>query len=212
MQERSQLLRILQRIDGAGYKAYQRIKGSYDFGHYSLSVDHVQGDPFASPSRMSVQIELGKTGLPQELHSNRIRRLALSDFLARTFAASIRTIAQGRRGTGHSGAFRIDSGKQEVLERNSVVIGATEVEARFEVGLPAGGRRILGRKAESMLLGELPQIVDQSMLAGNLPLDLIQHHLEVIEDQETLREQLAERNLVAFVADGSILPPPQWNR
>ena len=46
MRNREELIKVLKRIDGLGYKAY--IEGAYDFGGFSLIIDHVQGDPFAS--------------------------------------------------------------------------------------------------------------------------------------------------------------------
>ena len=48
------LRRTITRIDGKGYKAYKDIKGLYAFGLYTLIIDHVQGDPFAAPSRVRV--------------------------------------------------------------------------------------------------------------------------------------------------------------
>lgn len=43
----------LRSIDHRSYPAYKDLKGQYDFGNYTLSIDHVQGDPFAAPSRLS---------------------------------------------------------------------------------------------------------------------------------------------------------------
>ncbi|MFQ5928651.1 MAG: ABC-ATPase domain-containing protein [Acidobacteriota bacterium] len=206
MHPSSYLRQTLHRIDGRGYKAYKDIKGVYDFAEFSLSIDHVQGDPFAVRSRLSVQIPSPRAGFPFELYSNQIRNIALADFLARSFDKAIRKIAKGKRGTGHSGLFWIDSGEQEVLERNSVVISSDFVEARFSMGLPAAGRRILGRQAEEMLFQELPRIVDHSVFYQNLPTESLKQHVEVVEDQEMLRQQLEEPNLVAFVANDSILP------
>ncbi|MBU7028614.1 MAG: ATPase, partial [Theionarchaea archaeon] len=56
MQTAQDLKRILQRIDGRGYKAYKDIQGGYTFTNDILLIDYVQGDPFASPSRVRVQI------------------------------------------------------------------------------------------------------------------------------------------------------------
>lgn len=50
------LRKTLRRIDGRGYKAYKDIESAYNFREYTLFVDHVQGDPFASPSRVRVQV------------------------------------------------------------------------------------------------------------------------------------------------------------
>ena len=44
----------LKSIDHRGYPAYKDLKGQYDFKDYVLSIDHVQGDPFAAPSKVSV--------------------------------------------------------------------------------------------------------------------------------------------------------------
>ncbi len=206
MHSSDHLLQTLQRINGKGYKAYKDIQGVYDFTDFSLSIDHVQGDSFAALSRLSVQIPSSQAAFPSEFCTHKIRRVAVADFLARAFQEAIRTTAKGKRGTGHSGLFAIDFGQQEVLERNSVIFTADLVEARFGLGLPAAGRRILGGEAEQMLFAELPKIVEQALFYRNLPADLLRQHVQVVEDQKALREQLEERGLVGFVANGSILP------
>ena len=197
---------MLRGIDGKGYKAYRQIKGVYRFEKFSLSVDHVQADPFATPSRLSVQVPSLETGFPLELYSTKPRRIALGDFLARAFNAAIGKTARQKRGTGRSGLFFIDAGAQEVLERNSVMINEPFLEARFGVGLPAAGRRILGFQAEEMLFEELPAIVDQALFYKSLPAEALRQHVVVVEDQEALRSQLQERELTTFVGNGSILP------
>ena len=60
MQSAAELRNKLKSIDHKGYPAYKELKGQYDFQDYVLSVDHVQGDPFASPSRLSVLIKAQK--------------------------------------------------------------------------------------------------------------------------------------------------------
>ena len=54
MKNLSDLKRELEKIDGRGYKTYKTLEGQYSFEDYILSIDHVQGDPFASPSRIRV--------------------------------------------------------------------------------------------------------------------------------------------------------------
>jgi predicted ABC-class ATPase len=96
---------------------------------------------------------------------------------------------------------------QEVLERNSLLVGPDgRVEARFRAGLPAQGRRILGRQAAQMLCDAISRAVRNGLLAESLDLDALRRHVEVIEDAQALRSQLGEKNLVAFVADDSLLP------
>ena len=40
---------MLREIDHKSYPAYKSLRGIYGFGPYALSIDHVQGDPFAAP-------------------------------------------------------------------------------------------------------------------------------------------------------------------
>ena len=50
------LRRVLSRIDGRNYKAYQEIRGEFDAGDCAIFVDRVQGDPFATPSRLRLRV------------------------------------------------------------------------------------------------------------------------------------------------------------
>ncbi len=200
------LRRTLARIDGRGYKAYKDIQGRYAFPHFALHIDHVQDDPFASPSKVRVRVPQAEAAVPPALFETKPRRVALEDFLARAVRHAIRGAAQRSRGTGKSGLIEIDAGAQEVLERTAIVVAADYVEARLHVGLPAAGRRVLGRQAEAMLCQDLPGIVEQSLRWANLPRSRAHQFVECVENQEHIREQLGDRGLVAFIADGSILP------
>ncbi len=197
---------ILTRIDGRGYKAYKDLKGTYDFGTFTLIVDHVQGDPYAAPSRLRVKVPQENAAMPARHRANRFRRIGLEDFLTRAFAAAIGQIAKGNRGIGKSGLIAIDCGNQEVLERTSMFVTPSEVEARFVMGLPARGRSILGREAAAMFLDEVPQIVRQSLFFAHLDAEGMAQHIDLVEDHAVLQKKLQERNLSAFIADGSILP------
>ena len=197
---------ILRSIDGKGYKAYKDLSGTYDFGFFRLIVDHVQGDPFAAPSRLSVMIPAAEASFPAGLHSNAVRRIALEDFLGRAVAAAIGRHVRGRRGIGKSGEWDIATSGQHILTRNAVLVADTGVEARLTAGLPASGRTIRGRDAEEMLLEELPRVVRQALLHRGLDSQRLQKHIESAEDQDHLRRRLAAEGLVAFVADGAVLP------
>jgi len=197
---------VLRRIDGRGYKAYQDIEGAYDFGDYTLFVDRVQKDPFASPSRVRVQLPQGVARFPRDVYSNRSREVAARDFLTRRFFEACRRFCKGNRGTGNSGIITIDRPGQEVLERTSALVGESLVEARFTMGLPAFGRSVAARHAESMFFEELPQIVRASLLHESLDGGALLGHIQVAEDAAALRRQLDGLGLVAFVADGAVLP------
>ncbi|UCC66391.1 MAG: ABC-ATPase domain-containing protein [Deltaproteobacteria bacterium] len=206
MNSKEDLRHIINRIDGRGYKAYKDIKGGYNFGLYSLIIDHVQGDPFAAPSRVRVRLPVERAGFPQDLWGKQVRRIAFCDYLTRQFHWAIRRWTKGHRGMGKSGLVDIDTGGQEILERNSVVVDGRDLEVRFVVGLPAAGRTILGREALGIFFEEIPQVVGGSLFYRSVDQKGIQRHADIAEDQEVMRDLLEEQGLVAFLAEESVLP------
>lgn len=203
MNNSEDLHRILRRIDGKGYKAYNDLKGSYDMDSFTLFIEHVQRDPFASPSLLRVEV---KNSFPEWILKTKEQRVAVCDFLSRRFNDSIHRHVHGKTGSGKSGTIQIDSGGQEVLERSCANVGSEDVELRFSMGLPARGRRIMGVSAAKMLLEQLPVLVSESALYKNLNKRSLKREVELYQDVNALRRGLKERGLVAFVADGSILP------
>lgn len=208
MQDANTLSQTLSRIDGKGYKAYKDIQGSYEFEEegYILHIDYVQGDPFAAPSKVRVVLPQERAGFPYYTHQSKSREVATRDFITRRFAEAIGRHSKGSRGSGKSGRVGIDAPRQEILERTSAFIDDRQVEVRFTVGLPAFGRKIAGRQAHGLFFEEIPQMVDQSLIFGNLDADALQEHIEVNEDADAARDLLRVNNLVAFVADQSVLP------
>ncbi|MDF9799624.1 putative ABC-class ATPase [Catalinimonas alkaloidigena] len=210
MKKQEDLGRQLLAIDRKNYKAYKQIRGHYDFGNFSLHIDYVQGDPFASPSQLAIRMPLEETGLPRDSYKNSSRQTALCDYISRVFAQNCRKHSDhrsaGHRGAGHSGKMFMPSIGQEILERNATVLADTSLEVRFNAGLPARGRSVLGRQAVEMLIKDLPQIVQESLYYDALDKRRLQAHIEVAEDADFLRTQLRQMNLVAFIANGAILP------
>ncbi len=200
------LRKRLLALDGRGYKAYKAIAGRYAFPGFTLSIDHVQGDPFATPSRISVRLPMGQAALPAELWRSPVRRLALEDFLARCLRRAIRRHVKGQRGSGNSGEMRVAGGGQQVLQRNAVLISEDHVEARLTLGLPARGRRAAGREAIAMFFDELPAVVQDGLCFAQLDANAAARHVHSVEDQQYLRDWLRGEDLVAFVADGAVLP------
>jgi len=195
----------LRRIDGRGYKAYKDIEGSYRFPSHTLHIDHVQGDPFAAPSRVRLVVPQSTAGFAEDLFSTPPRSRALCDFLTRAVSRACEESSR-RAGTGKSGLIAVDRPGQEVLERTSVNVSSAEVEARIVVGLPASGRRVRGRDATRILIDEIPEIVRRSLVAASLDANDLRWHVETVDDQTALRNALKEAKLVAFVGDGSVLP------
>ena len=56
MPDPNPLRTALHAIDGRSYKAYKDLRGAYHFDGFALHIDHVQGDPFAAPSRLRVEV------------------------------------------------------------------------------------------------------------------------------------------------------------
>jgi len=203
MKTTQQLQSTLHHLDGKSYKAYKDIRGQYAFEDFELSIDHVQGDPFAAPSRVRVRI---RNTFPDWAQANKSRRTALCDYLNRQFSRACRRFSKGNRGSGKSGAVFIAQPGQEILERTSVVLRDDWMEARFRVGLPAFGRRIAGRQAAAIFEQEIPQIVAHSLPFEVQDEAILREHIFTNEDADALRVRLPELGLVAFVADGAILP------
>ncbi|MCP5043012.1 MAG: ABC-ATPase domain-containing protein, partial [bacterium] len=203
--DRATLERECRRIDRRGYPAYKDLRGTFVFDEFTLCLDHVQGDPFAAPSKLRVRVPMEVAGIPEALFANRVRRIALEDFVARAIRDAIPQRG-GKAGSGKSGVIRIDAGAQEVLERTAVRVTQEWIEARLEVGLPAAGRRILGEEARRLLCETLPR----AALAGLrfAPLDAAEAtaFVHCIENQEAIRTALPERGLVAFAGNGAVLP------
>ncbi|MDK2835577.1 MAG: hypothetical protein PWP21_354 [Thermosediminibacterales bacterium] len=207
MKAKEDLRSLLKKIDGKGYKLYKEIQGIYDFGEgLIINIDYVQGDPFAAPSKVCARLTQKKAKFPEELYNTKSRKVAAEDFVTRKFAENIDIIIKGNRGTGKSGLISIDRGGQEVLERTSVVINKEYVEARFVIGLPAKGRKILGKQAEEMFFEEIPKIVNSSMVYNNIDSRLMRKWVELYEDQEFIRKEMIKKGLIAFIANDSILP------
>lgn len=197
---------ILIRIDGRGYKAYREIQGSWRFPQFLLRIDHVQGDPFADPSRVRVFLTPQVTELPPHACDPRPRALGTAAFLARSFSKGARRFSC-RQGTGRSGEIRMEGPGQEVLPQTAVLVSPDgSVEARFTAGLPAQGRRVMAAAAVDLLLERVPSLVEVSLRAGAHSTDEILHHALANEDADALRGQLKERHLIGFVANGAILP------
>jgi predicted ABC-class ATPase len=202
----AELRDTLRRLDGRGYKAYKDLRGAYDFGALTLFIDHVQGDPFAAPSKLRLRLAQSEADWPKALQASAVRRLAFADLLARRFRDAIAQGGGSRQGSGKSGVVQIDAGGQEVLERSAARVDPAFVEVRCEAGLPAQGRRVLGRAAEALLCDTLPALANDALAADDsAERDAIAFVL-CIENQEHLRSQLEARGLVAFVGDGAILP------
>ena len=206
MKNYKELEKILFSMDGKSYSAYKSLKGEYKFPKYVLAIDHVQSDPYAPPSRMRIIMDRKISGIPYELTDTKEKNIAVSDFLTRNFYKEIQKNGNDSSGTGGSGRIFIDRCGQEILERTSVLIKEDKIEVRFEMGMPARGRRIMGKAAQKIIFEQLPKIVEKSIIYDNLNKKSLKEQIVLVLDQEYIRKVLKEKGLVTFVANDSILP------
>lgn len=206
-QTKQQLIKTLREIDNKSYPAYKQLKGSYDMTDFTLIIEHVQGDPFASPSMVSVEVPAAKAAFPKELYETDEKKAALEDWLLRVFAGEIRKYSFKAKGSGKSGFMGAVIPGPEILKRTGCeVSGNGTVLIRFEVGFPANGRRIQSRELERMLIQFLPEVVSRTLYYDRSKEKQLKQVAELAEDQQFIRRELKKRNLVAFVANGAILP------
>lgn len=206
MKSSTDLDKLLMSINRKSYPAYKDLRGSYQFPGYQLNIDHVQGDPFAAPSKLSIQVKKAQAGFPEEYYRTSYRRIALQDYLTRQFGKAVSAFLFQAKGSGKSGLISISRCGQEVLERTAFEMEGGNLLVRFEVGFPANGRTINAFELKKILFDYLPEIVRKSLYYKNLNSQEIRRAIELSEDQHVIREELKKRKLVAFVANGSILP------
>ena len=208
MQTAAELRSLLNRIDRRGYPAYKDTRGTYQFPNYILSIDHVQGDPFAAPSRLSILVKGRAAGFPPELYDRPHRRIALQDQLTRRFGAAAERFSFQAKGSGQSGLIAVSRCGQEVLERTACRLDpkSGDVLMRFDVGFPANGRTVNAGELGKILFDFLPKCAEQALFYQNIDRERLRAAVDLAEDQHCVREQLPGLGLCAFVANGSVLP------
>lgn len=200
------LQRAIEAVDRRGYPGYKALRGRYDFGDFELSIDHVQGDPFAAPSKVSVWASHGRAGYPRTCFDAPYKRVAFEDYLVRRFGEALSHYSFKASGSGKSGLLATSRPGPEILERTACTCDERGVTLRFEAGFPARGRSIAAPELVKMLCDFVPRCVSSVLLAGRRRADEARAVADLAEDQQALRDELERRHLVAFVADGAVLP------
>ena len=206
MQASAQLKELLHSINRKSYPAYKSLRGAYQFDRYILSIDHVQGDPFDSPSHISVKLSHRDTGFPAEYYKDSLTRITLGDFLNRQFEQQVNRYTFRAKGSGKSGLISVSHCGQEVLARTACEITEKGITARFFIGFPANGRTINSPELEKILFDFLPVCIHKAFFYRNLDPEALRKAICLAEDQAFIRQELKKRSLAAFVSDGAILP------
>lgn len=209
MKDRQWLKQRLIDLENHGYGDYKGIKGYYGFidgfSAFNLSVDYVQGDPFAAPSRICLQVSQEIAKFPAQWITDYAAQTAIADYLTRQVAQVAQSLQQ-KRGSGKSGRIEIAAPSQAVIRRTSVWIDSDGIEVRLTVGLPAFGRRIAGKAAAALLCDDIPQIVSKCLQYSALDAEDMESYVQTFQAAEALRQQLTQKGLVAFIPAGACLP------
>lgn len=206
MKTSEELRNNLRAINHKSYPAYKSLAGSYSFGKYILNIEHVQGDPFAAPSRLSVHVTHKIADFPVPYFETKWNKTALEDYLIRRFHKQADKFCFQAKGSGKSGIITVSRCGQEILERTACEINNEEIIVRFEVGFPANGRTINANELEKILFDFVPVCVEQSLYYNKTPKAELEKTIFLAEDQHYIREEMKKQDIVAFIADGSMLP------
>ncbi len=206
MQSERELKEQLRNIDHKSYPLYKSLKGAYSFKNFVFHINHVQGDPFAAPSDVSVTVDVKKAGFPAYALKNALTMDTLADVILREFSKQISQFTFKAKGSGKSGLLSVSHPGQEVLKRTAAQVDDKEIVIRFSIGFPANGRTINARELDKIIFEYLPVCVEKALYYKNLDAKRLEEAIALAEDQQAIREQLKEKKLVAFIANGSVLP------
>ena len=202
-----ELLNQITSLNGKGYKSYKNLQGkSFSFDLFQLTFEHVQGDPFAAPSRLSIKIGLETAGFAKTHHENPLRKLALEDHLLREVSQRVQKCKGKIKGSGRSGEVAVQSPGQKIIRRSGMHIKSDSLTLTLFAGLPGDGRRVLAEECVKLFSEILPPVWEESLLAKSLDMNRVQRALDTLEDYSALSQLLDQNHWASFVADGSLLP------
>ena len=107
MRTAEELRNELRGMDRRSYPAYKALAGTWQFEKYRLTIDHVQGDPFAAPSKVHIEVSGQKAGFPKEYYDTEDKRTAVQDFVLRLFAGEVQNYSFQAKGSGKSGLLSV---------------------------------------------------------------------------------------------------------
>ena len=201
-----ELQNLIEGMDGHNFGSYRGLVGTYSFDGFDLLINHVQADPFANPSSLTVRVPQDVAEFPAELFDEAWKRTALEDALLRRFGRAVSQNACHFPDFIKGGEFFVSKPGPEILKRSAVEVSEEAVEVRFEASFPSRDRGVTARDMSTMLFEALPRIVRESLLHVSYAEGELEAIADLAEDQHALRVAIAERELVCFVADGAILP------
>lgn len=219
-----ELRQLLKSIDGRQYPSYHDLETPEKSGWvnddgpcgFTLEIGRAQSDPFAPPTRCRVTVPQAAANFPSDFFAvNRVRRMASADYVWRQLYQKCKQMGADqtlRKGGGgwsgpKGGDIQVMEPTQHVMEQSAIWIDAQgNLTCQLTVNLPARGRTVLGSVAAHILDQVLSQLVRDCLQASSLDLNDMRRHVDSIEDQAWLQNQLDNAGLVSFVRNGAILP------
>ena len=196
------LYQKIRTLNGKNYGLYKSLaEKPWDFGDFVLEFLHVQGDPYAPASRVTIRAKLQILGYAAEWGGSFERRLALSDFLHRKLSRLVQ-----EKYPDKDAAVIFDVAGPEMLVRNSLWIDNGELRACLQVKLPGEGRKIQAELAAEILTMVLPDLVSAGLYYDKSDEGALQEHYRVLAERKEILSQLDACGLCAFVPNGAVLP------
>ena len=196
------LYQKIRTLNGKNYGLYKSLADKpWDFGDFALEFIHVQGDPYAPPSRVVIKAGLAMLGYASEWGGTFERRLALSDFLLRRLSRLVQ-----EKYPGKDADIVFDVAGPEMLVRNSLWIDNGELRACLQVRLPGDGRKIQAEAAAEILTMVLPDLVSAGLYYNKSDDAALEEHYRVLAERKDILAELESHGLCAFVPDGAVLP------
>ena len=195
--------RFLKEAEGRPYGYWRRLSGAHRLPGVSFTVDHVQGDVYAPPSRLSLRLPLKDTALARAGLSDPLERLACEDLALREFARMLpdESVPAGDAAGGHLATLRPGP---EILPRSAARIeGNDTLVLRFTLAFPGDARKIMTEPVTEIFFFRLPALT--AALANYISPERLAGHLAALRGNRALREALDAQGLCAFLADGSML-------
>ena len=196
------LYQKIRTLNGKNYGLYKSLADKpWDFGDFVLEFLHVQGDPYAPASRVTIRAKLQILGYAAEWGGSFERRLALSDFLHRKLSRLVQ-----EKYPDKDAAVIFDVAGPEMLVRNSLWIDNGELRACLQVKLPGEGRKIQAELAAEILTMVLPDLVSAGLYYDRSDEGALQEHYRVLAERKEILSQIDACGLCAFVPNGAVLP------
>lgn len=195
---------FLRKFANKRYGYYKSLRNIViDYNGVKARFTRIQPDPYATPSIIEIVIPRKIHGLKLNMFKKRDYQ-AISDYLYRILYRESSKYSR-KCGSGHSCFLGVPHPSPIIIPRSGCEIRGDNIVLRLYVGLPASGRRILVKPLIGILSDHIPRIIEQFI-------DLYRHEGEInrrvlyLRDYLHIREILAEKKAVAFIANGSVLP------